>query len=272
MAVPVARAASVGYWDVNAKWYKLWVEHNAYHQRIIEILISRALPGWKVLDIGAGSGVLSLPLASIGCGVTALEPSAGMRSLLEKEAAQRNSASLRIDPRRWEDVPLSELGHYDLIIASNSLHLTKMGFMAALEKVFLARSLHAFIISEKQFWDFSFGSAGREYSQCFEERYSTESSCAYHCPDDAIEHWAFKHERYPDYSERLSILSGLSYENGHLWSKGTAMLCMRWWMRNQMNNKYCPDIRFLDALPAPPEDTGCGSQTCARIYEGKNPY
>ena len=45
--------------------------------------------GWRVLDIGAGSGILSLPLCAIGCDGTAMEPSIGMRSLLYKEALNR---------------------------------------------------------------------------------------------------------------------------------------------------------------------------------------
>ena len=65
------RPATVDYWDGNAKWHKLWVEHNAYHNKIIQLLTTFVQPGWKVLDIGAGNGVLSLPLCAIGCRVTA---------------------------------------------------------------------------------------------------------------------------------------------------------------------------------------------------------
>jgi SAM-dependent methyltransferase len=232
MDTSCASAASVRYWDGNAKWYKLWAEHNAYHHRIIEVLRSFVLPAWKVLDIGAGNGILSLPLSALGCRVTCLEPSAGMRALLEENAAEKNGASILIDSRRWEDMPLNELYEYDLIIASNSLHLTGIGFSAALEKIFLAKPLHACIISEEQFLDCSPESACHGYSRCFKERYSTESSYAYHCLEDAFEHWSFKHGRQPDPSERLAIMSGLSHENGHLWRKGKAALSMYWWARH----------------------------------------
>ena len=72
-----SRTASVKFWDGYAPWLKLWIEHNRYHDRIIELLTSMVEPGWKVLDIGAGNGVLSLPLSAIGCAVTAIEPSTG---------------------------------------------------------------------------------------------------------------------------------------------------------------------------------------------------
>ena len=34
-----SRTASVTFWDGYAPWYKLWMEHNHYHNRIIEICI-----------------------------------------------------------------------------------------------------------------------------------------------------------------------------------------------------------------------------------------
>ena len=74
------KAASVP--DGYAPWYKLWMEHKNYHDRIIHALTTMVSPGWRVLDMGAGSGILSLPRCTIGCEVTAMEPSIGMRSLL----------------------------------------------------------------------------------------------------------------------------------------------------------------------------------------------
>jgi len=83
------KTATVGFWDGYARWYKLWMEHNHYHDRIIGMLTEHVAPGWRVLDIGSGNGVLSLPLCAIGCEVTALEPSVGMRNLLFAEAFSR---------------------------------------------------------------------------------------------------------------------------------------------------------------------------------------
>ena len=98
-----AHATDVSYWDGYSQWYKLWFEHNNYHDEVLETLMEMVKPGWKVLDVGAGNGVLSLPLCAIGCEVSALEPSAGMRKLLNKEAYSRGIDWIRVDNRRWEE-------------------------------------------------------------------------------------------------------------------------------------------------------------------------
>ena len=56
------RVATVRFWDGYARWYKLWMEHTQYHQRIIEVLLAMTEKDWRVLDIGAGNGILSIPL------------------------------------------------------------------------------------------------------------------------------------------------------------------------------------------------------------------
>ena len=130
--------SGVHFWDAYAKWYQLWIEHNTYCGPILEFVMDMVEPGWKVLDIGAGNGILSLPLCAMGCEVTALEPSVGMRSLFYKEAFRQEIDTMEVDERRWEDVPVFEYMDFDLIIACNSLHLPDMGFSASLEKVFRA--------------------------------------------------------------------------------------------------------------------------------------
>ena len=218
------------YWDGNAKWHKLWLEHNEYHKIIIEILTTLVQPGWKILDIGAGSGVLSLPLCDIGCEVTALEPSAGMKNLLYEESLKRGIDIFSVDARRWEDFPDNHIQDFDLIIACNSLHLTQMNFSAALEKVFAAKPQNMFIISECCFLEIMGKKRYRDLTMVFSECFNTESSYAYHCLDDVFEHWSFRHGRFPGRFERQAALSEVIYD-GHLWIKDFVTTGIHWWKR-----------------------------------------
>jgi SAM-dependent methyltransferase len=84
--------------------------------------------GSRVLDIGAGTGVLSVPLAARGCEVTAVEPSPVMGEALREYERGQKTREITLIPKRWEDVTLEELGEpYDAVIASYSLMVTDIG-------------------------------------------------------------------------------------------------------------------------------------------------
>lgn len=225
------RAATVQFWNGYAKWYKLWIEHNNYHNRIIDVLTTMVEPGWKVLDIGAGNGVLSLPLCAIECDVMAIEPSVGMRSLLYENAFDRNIDCINVDNRRWDDIPNFEINDYDLIMACNSLHLTEMEFTEAIEKIFHANPKNVFVITElgtpeiKVKWQYG------DYTMLFAKCYNTDSSFAYHHTDEVYEHYSFKKGRPLSLDEWESLKRKLIYEDGHYWIKDIAYVGMYWWSK-----------------------------------------
>ncbi len=226
-------STTIQFWDKNAKWYKLWVEHNSYHNEIIRILTSFFKPGWKVLDIGAGNGILALPLCARGCRVMAVEPSEGMRNLLYEEVQRKKIDNIFVEKRKWEDIPLNEIFDQDLIIASNSLHITELGFLLSLEKIFRANPKNIFIATEKHFADLTSKENYHGYEMMFEKYYEVESSCAYHTIDDAFEHWTFKNGRIPSYDEKIEIMLQLTYEKGHLWKKCYTTVGLFCWTKNK---------------------------------------
>jgi len=90
--------------------------------------------GARVLDIGAGSGSLAVPLAKRGCAVTVVEPSAAMRDLMAGYAAKEQVTGIRVIPKTWEETDPDELGEpFDLVIASHSLSMPEI--RPAIEKM-----------------------------------------------------------------------------------------------------------------------------------------
>lgn len=226
------KAARVEFWDGYAKWYKQWMEHNNYHDRILDMLTTMVQPRWKVLDIGSGNGVLSLPLCAIECEVKALEPSTAMRSLLFEEAFKRGIDWINIDDSRWENFSVYETAKYDLVIACNSLHLTPMGFEKALEKIFMTETKNVFLITELGSPEIKVKWQHGDYRLLFAKCYETESSFAYHGMDEVLQHWSFKMGRMPYPDEQADIRAKLSYSDGHAWIRDIAHVGMYWWAKN----------------------------------------
>ena len=78
------------------------------------------LDGAEVLDIGAGTGSFSIPLAKLGAKVTAIDFSEGMLKNLKSRADNEN-VTVRIMQRSWDEIDLDKEGfreRFDLVIAS----------------------------------------------------------------------------------------------------------------------------------------------------------
>jgi ubiquinone/menaquinone biosynthesis C-methylase UbiE len=226
------RSASIPFWDGYARWYKLWLNHNHYHNEIIKILASMIKPGWKAVDIGAGNGIFSLPISAFGCDVTALEPSVGMRNLLYAEAFKRGIDYLRVDERIWEEVPCYEFLDYDLIMTCNTLHLTQIGFDEAIAKTFRARPANVFLILEAGSPEIRVKWRYGDYTMVFTKSYETDSSYAYHHLDEMVDHWTFKRGRTLKHDEICALKKRIVLQDGHLWMKDLAQVMMYWWRRN----------------------------------------
>ena len=74
----------------------------------------------SVLDVGAGRGRASLPLAVVGHDLTAVEPDAGMADGFEEEAA-RLGVSARLVRGRWPDVAGS-VPKADVVMSANVVY------------------------------------------------------------------------------------------------------------------------------------------------------
>lgn len=92
------------------------------------------LPGDRVLDMGAGTGRLAVPMAEVAAHVTALDPSKGMLERLEAGMAAKGLTNYSCIRMRWEDAAIGEnVEEHDVVVAAYSLGFYDL--KAALEKI-----------------------------------------------------------------------------------------------------------------------------------------
>jgi len=93
------RHCDIDCWNRIAGDYAEWVRASgyAYGKRVVEFLRGEMLkPEFEVLDIGAGPGSISIPLAEAVKRVVAVEPSSEMVKHLIKDAAEKGLRNVEV--------------------------------------------------------------------------------------------------------------------------------------------------------------------------------
>ncbi len=108
------------HWDQKAKEFNRRVmRHKERAQSQVAFLDLR--PEETVLDVGAGTGRLAIPMAKIAKSVTALDQSSGMLACLKENMDAEGIANINIIHKSWQDVVPDEMPQHDVVISSNSL-------------------------------------------------------------------------------------------------------------------------------------------------------
>jgi ubiquinone/menaquinone biosynthesis C-methylase UbiE len=123
------------FWDNMAKRYPRF-DDTSMCQDVNRILdwcrsLGVSFEGKRILDIGAGTGTIAIPLAQQGAFLTAIDVSQSMLEHLKQDAkALSLDSRILIYHSDWETFPLTE--SYDFVIASmtpaisNEAHIDKM--------------------------------------------------------------------------------------------------------------------------------------------------
>jgi FkbM family methyltransferase len=110
----------VSRWDARAQEFNKRVMKNKERANQ-QVAMLDLTPTETVLDVGAGTGRLSIPMARLAKSVTALDQSAGMLSCLQENVALEGIKNIRSIQKNWQDVSVGELEQHDVVISSNSL-------------------------------------------------------------------------------------------------------------------------------------------------------
>lgn len=109
------------FWDKMAEHYESSSSRNT-ENNIRDFMHLDIWPEDTILDIGAGNGRLSVPMASKGGFVTALDPSGGMLEMLEANMRKTGIKNYKMICSRWEDISVpNDIGEHDLVICSFAL-------------------------------------------------------------------------------------------------------------------------------------------------------
>ena len=145
------RAGMPEFWDERVDWFEELVLQSDRAGMIMSRIEKES--DYTVLDIGAGPGTATIPLAKNVKGVTVVEPSSGMLARLKENASKENLANITYLPKKWEDVEIGkdiEAGGHDVVIASHSLVIKDI--KDALVKIndAVKRSVYIFIVAGRR--------------------------------------------------------------------------------------------------------------------------
>jgi len=100
---------------------------------LLEKVINELKPDDTVLDIGAGTGRWTIPLAKAAAKVTAIDPSEAMLDILRHNAADSGvTDKIEISQKTWEE---AEVGLYDFVISFHAMYMSPdfAGFVHKME-------------------------------------------------------------------------------------------------------------------------------------------
>jgi SAM-dependent methyltransferase len=88
---------------------------------LLEYVLNDLKPGETVLDIGAGTGRWTVPLAKQARQVTAVEPSAAMLDILKENAKEAGLTNVEIIQSTWETARVSP---HDIAVCAHAMYQT----------------------------------------------------------------------------------------------------------------------------------------------------
>jgi len=135
------------HWDSRAKVFNKRVMKNKDRANS-QVAILGLTSGETVLDVGAGTGRLALPMARLAKSVTALDQSSGMLACLRENMAAEGIENVRCIQKSWQDVSPEELEPHDVVLSSNSLGVYDLKEALSKMNALAKRAVYIFTFSD----------------------------------------------------------------------------------------------------------------------------
>ncbi|MEM2098596.1 MAG: methyltransferase domain-containing protein [Candidatus Bathyarchaeia archaeon] len=242
---------STSYWDVHAARFN---ENMQNMCELTEKQLNRLplTPNCTVLDIGAGTGRLTIPIAKHVRYVTAVEPSKNMLNWLKINAEREKVNNIICANSPWERLNIEDIGLHDVVVTSFSLFmhaieeaLVKM-HKAALRYVYLFLSASNGVDEEIQKLTCNTSIPnGLDYIYVYNilhnlgilanvEIWTYENAQCYNNLEDAILRFTELYNILPERQDELKTLLSkmLTEEQGKLWLKRRKKVAMVWWTKS----------------------------------------
>ena len=137
----------VAHWDSRAEVFNKRVMKNKERSES-QVAMLGLTSGETVLDMGAGTGRLALPMARLAKSVTALDQSSGMLSCLQENMAAEGLKNIRCIQKSWQDVSPGELEPHDVVLSSNSLGVYDLREALAKMDALAKRAVYIFTFAD----------------------------------------------------------------------------------------------------------------------------
>jgi SAM-dependent methyltransferase len=134
---------SAAFWNGLHIW-EVYMQYTNFPGPLLQHVLDAVEGSQTVLDIGAGSGSFTLPLARQAGWVTAVEPSSSQCRRLMRAVASEGIVNISVIQKDWNSVGLEEVGRHDIVVASYCLFMT--GIVAAIHKMHQLARRRVFLV------------------------------------------------------------------------------------------------------------------------------
>ncbi len=213
-------------------------------------------PECTVLDIGAGTGRLAIPIAKQVKSVTAIDQSSAMLAYLQENMEKEGVENITLINKRWEDIKLGvDIDPHDTVIAVHSIGMLDM--QEALAKMDAAAKKYVYLSTaagrwlDEGFWKAIHGEKQpawwSDYIYPYNilhdleiyanvEIWESKFELPYDSLDAAVNRWNEMYDVPPEKEKVLrDYLSKLLVEDGNdgkLYQKQKSKIAMVWWKKN----------------------------------------